>query len=424
MPQTNKFICLVIVLALAPVLGHAQSFSSGSTGVDGPLDLITTTCAQDVLGCQIQIPESGVFNFTTVNIPLGKTVSFLPNLRNTPVVILAQGSVTIGGRIEISGGIDWVHRFLNLNFAGPGGFPGGKVGGHNGLGPGGGNITDPKGRWVGPLSLVPIIGGSGGMGSSNSNGGGGGGAITIASSTSIIVTGQISAQGAFSQCCSNGAGGAIRLVANSINVSGSLSADSLNGHPGMIRLEAPAGFLFFNGVASPPPILSTSINTAITADSSTPSLKITSIGGFPLSYTTGRPDAVDLMLPNQLVDPINVVVQAHNIPVGTEVDLNISGPSIGTFAPGTLSGTTEFSSATISVSGLSRAGTTYIIAIADFTLPASMAKVNPKGPNQITRVRIIAKPNADSKLVFLRKDGTEIDLPMVPKAIQRQFGLK
>src|SRR5262249_33701118 len=132
----------------------------------------------------------------------------------------------------------------------------------------------------------------------------------------------------------------------------------------------------------------------------------------------GRPDVVDLILPNQLADPINIVVQAHNIPVGTEVSLSISGPANGSFSPGTLAGTTASSSATIGVSGLNRTGATFIIAIADFSLPATMAKANPVGPNQIANVRVIAKPNADSKLVFMRKDGTEIALSNVPKTIQ------
>jgi hypothetical protein len=195
------------------------------------------------------------------------------------------------------------------------------------------------------------------------------------------------------------------------------------GTNGIIRIEAPAGSLVYTGSSNPLPILSTTINPQIVSDSSTPSLSITSVGGFPVSYTAGRPDMVDLILPSQAVDPINVVVQAHNIPVGTQVNLNISGPSPGTFTPGTLSGTQASSTTTIAVSGLSRTGATYMIAFADFTLPASMSKVNHKGPDQIAKVRIIAKPGTDSKLVFLRKNGTEIDLAKVPKAIQQQFGL-
>lgn len=419
----KRTVLAVSFLLFLPLASYGQGFSSGSTGADGPLDLSTTTCPSTTFGCQIQLPESGIFNFTTVNIPTGKTLSFIPNLRNTPVVILAQGSVTIGGTIQISAGIDYVHRTALITAPGPGGFAAGGPF-QNGLGPGGGTSTDRHGKWVGSLSLVPIIGGSGGY----AGNGGGGGAIVIASSTSITVNGSVLAIGvACGVCNGGGSGGAIRLVANSVSVSGNLSAYGSSalsaGHPGLIRLEGPAGSLFFTGFANPSPILSTSINPQIIPDSTTPSLRIGSIAGYPVSYTIGSPNAVDLMLPNQLVDPINVVVQAQNIPVGTQVNLNISGPTQGTFTPGTLSGTQASSSATIAVSGLSRTGATYVIAFADFTLPANMAKVNLKGPDQIAKVRVITKPGTDSKLVFLRRNGTEINRVRVPKAIQQQFGL-
>jgi hypothetical protein len=255
--------------------------------------------------------------------------------------------------------------------------------------------------------------------------------IASSSSISITATGAIEANGragiGSGLSFGGGSGGAIRLVANAVNVSGILntfgSTSLPGGHPGVIRLEAPAGALFFTGTANPLPIISTTVNPQIMPGSTTPSLAITSIGGFPVGFTAGRPDVVDLILPNQLTDPINVVVQAHNIPVGTEVRLSISGPSNGSFDPGTLSGTTASSSATIGVSGLNRTGATFIIAIADFSLPATLAKANPSGPNQIAKVRVIAKLNANSKIVFMRKDGTEIDLPNVPKTIQQQFGL-
>jgi hypothetical protein len=171
------------------------------------------------------------------------------------------------------------------------------------------------------------------------------------------------------------------------------------------------------------PILSTTINPQIVSDNATPSLSITSVGGFPVSYSAGRPDMVDLMLPNQLADPLNVVVQANNIPVGTQVKLNVSGPSSGSFTPGTLSGTHGSSSTTIAVSGLSRTGATYMIAFADFTLAGNAANFNKKGPDKIAKVRIIAKAGAESRFVFLRQNGTEIELAKVPSRIREEFGL-
>lgn len=403
MMRHAAFLGLFFSLTL---IARAQSFSSGSTGADGPLD-----CSNN---CLIQLPESGILNYTTVNVPSNTLLRFKPNYRNTPVILLAQGDVTIGGQIDVA---------ASGRVPGPGGFYGGLINGP-GYGPGAGSGQQP-GKWLGSLSLVPIVGGSGSGGCCGLPGGGGGGALVIASSTSIILlpNSVMNANGSASYDGHEytGSGGAIRLVANSINIAGSLNADGT--YDGVIRLEAPAGSLFFTGSADPLPILSTTVNPHIISDSSTPSLSITSIGGFPVSYTAGRPDMVDLILPNQVSDPISVLVQAHNIPVGTQVNLTISGPSSGTFTPATLSGTQASSSATIGVSGLSRTGATYLIAFADFTLAAGMANSNRKGPDQIAKVRVIAKPGSESRLVFLRKTGTEIDLTRVPKVIQRQFGL-
>jgi hypothetical protein len=412
-----KWLSIVFTLLLVPASVCAQSFSSGSTGADGALDL--------TLGDRnVQLPESGILNYTTINIPAGRQLDFTKNFRNTPVIMLAQGNVTIAGTI-------FVGALGGTRTPGPGGFYGGAAG-SPGFGPGGGaavpgNAND--GKWVGSLSLVPIIGGSGAGGYVGNPcdcfGGGGGGAIVIASSASITLQGAIYANGA-SGVTLFGSGGAIRLVANSISVSGTLQAfGRVNDPPGLgvIRFEAPAGSLFFSGTAKPQPILSTTINPQIISDTNTPALSIVTIGGFPVSYTAGRPDSVDLILPNQVSDPINVGIQAHNIPVGTQVNLNISGPATGTFTPGTLSGTQASSSATIGVSGLSRTGSTYIIAFADFTLPPAAAKLNRKGPDQIAKVRVIAKPGKDSQVVFLRRNGTEIDSAKVSKAIQQQFGL-
>lgn len=407
----KRAIVLVGLIIFMSVSSRAQNFSSGSTGVDGALNLTTGSCQR-----QVQLPESGVLNYTTITIPINCGLSFRPNFRNTPTILLAQGDVTIAGVISVD---------ASGQVPGPGGFYGGAIN-QNGFGPGGGTSGFVEGRWVGSLSLVPIIGGSGGFGQGGFPGGGGGGAITIASSTSIVVSGFVGAIGS-NAGNSHGSGGAIRLVANSIAVPShnafGTNFQATGGGLGVVRLEAPSGSLVYNGASNPVPILSTTINPQIVSDSTVPSLGITSIGGFPVSFTAGRPDSVDLILPNQIVDPVNVVVQAHNIPVGTQVNLNISGLSSGTFSPGTLSGTEAASSTTIAVSGLSRTGATYLIAFADFTLPASAMNFNRKGPDQIAKVRVVAKPGTDSRLVFLRKNGTEIELTKVPKAIQQRFGL-
>jgi len=140
-----------LMLALVPSLAFA--FSSGSTGADGAFSPTVNTT--------VTLPPSGIFNYTTVTIPAGVTVTYLRNTTNTPVVILASGDVAIAGTLSVSGtnGAD-VGAAGTGNQGddgqpgkgGPGGFDGGKggaatgtVGGPNivlagyGLGPGGGS---------------------------------------------------------------------------------------------------------------------------------------------------------------------------------------------------------------------------------------------------------------------------------------------
>lgn len=222
-------------------------FDSGSTGADGAFaPQVDTT---------LQLPEDGVFNFTTVNIPSGVTVRFAKNATNTPVIMLASGDVTINGVLTINGGVGTdvgPKGDGNLGddalpgVGGPGGFDGGRGGtsglrvGSNGQGPGGGrgavamNIASvgatlqgcggggaghaQRGSWTqsnfncidigvgntyGSSELQPLIGGSGGGGGfastlfAGGGGGGGGGAILIASSGVVTVNGDITALGNF-----------------------------------------------------------------------------------------------------------------------------------------------------------------------------------------------------------------------------------
>jgi hypothetical protein len=388
---------------------EAQSFSSGSTGADGALDLATLSCTS----CTIQLPESGVFNYTTVNIPAGKTLFFMQNSRNTPVYILAQGNVTVAGAIWIAG---------SEHVPGPGGFFGGQVA-QTGFGPGGGAPSN-HGSWVGPLSLVPIVGGSGGGGSPSSKGGGGGGAIVIASSTSILITSNATIFAQSGTMGTVGSGGAIRLVANSLNVGGILLAcTGSNTQPcGVIRLEAPLGSLTFTGTTNPAAVLST-INPVVVS-STPPMLTISSVGGFPVpSYAGQRFDTVDVLLPNQLTDPITVVVQGNNIPVGTQVSIGVVNGSPGaTTTASPLSGTFASSTASPTISNLNRTSVTYLLASATFDPPAMSQNFNPKGADHVDQVRIESVVGAAPKYVFLRKNGTEVSKEKLPQQFLQHFG--
>ena len=266
---------LIATLCLAGLVQPAFAYDSGSTGADGAFSPTVNT--------ELQIPASGVFNFTTVNIPAGVTVTFRINTSNTPVVILASGSATIAGTININGS-DATHVGAagdgNLGDdgipgkGGPGGYDGGRGGGIGtdkrggaGLGPGGG-LFGGRGTWpygdtriggggggfggtgansgwggntqsyhsgtgVGGVTysssqLLPLLGGSGGGGGaggnsfSGSGGGGGGGALLIASSGTVFITGAIR---------SNGGNGGISLGSGT-------GAEGGSGSGGAIRIVA------------------------------------------------------------------------------------------------------------------------------------------------------------------------------------------
>lgn len=415
----RRLFVLIGFILVASLSARAQTFNSGSTGADGALDLSTLSCPTGY--CTVQLPESGVLNYTTVNIPVGKGLVFARNSRNTPVYMLAQGNVTIAGTLFVSNPY-YVPGGGDCRIPGPGGFYGGQPG-QPGFGPGGGTATTPYGSWIGPLSLVPIIGGSGGY----SSGGGGGGAIVIASSTSINVSGSISAS---SYCSGNvtGAGGAVRLVANSISISGTLSAYAFNGAgtcptcSGVIRLEAPTGALTFTGSSTPPAVLST-INPAIVS-SAPPALAIVSVGGFGVpSYAGQRFDTVDLLLPNQLTDPITVLVQGNNIPVGTSVSVGVvNGSPNATSTTSTLQGTFASSTASPTISNLNRTAVTYLLASATFDPPQGSGPSNVKGANYVDKVRLEALIGAKPKYIFLRKDGTAITPDKLRPEFLAHFG--
>ena len=233
--HTKHFLTiLLLMLTLLPSIAHA-AFVSGSSGVDGVFE--------PTANIVLQIPENGVFNFTTVTIPTDVTVTFTKNTQNTPVTILATGDVTINGTINLNGG-----NASNTirGAAGPGGFDGGAGGianqsGRSGGGPGGGRGGTPS-TWVagggggggagyflaggaggtspvntlwptpggaggaggsiyGNERILPAIGGSGGGGGGGTTafagggGGGGAGSLVIASSGTITINGTIASNG-------------------------------------------------------------------------------------------------------------------------------------------------------------------------------------------------------------------------------------
>jgi len=335
----------------------AQGFDSGSTGADGALNVTENTT--------LQLPPSGIFNYTTINIATGVTLTFTRNALNTPVYLLAQGDVSIVGTIDVSGKSP-VALFTGGQ-SGPGGFDGGSSGytggdasspGGDGLGPGGGkhgtNIPNPPGGagsgsygtfgaiktsyqnpnagdLYGSSTLIPLIGGSGGGGIDGlptGGGGGGGGAILIASNTKIVVTGLVKARsGKQGGNYNSGSGGAIRLVAPRVYGNGTLDVacfDTSWGGAGRIRIDSiykyeptdPSGqnlAMTYTGNTAAVG------STLIVFPPNQPRLDITSAAG--TSIAEGTPTSVLVQLPFGTNPSQQVTVQARNF--GASVPIRI-----------------------------------------------------------------------------------------------------
>src|SRR5438874_1060012 len=298
----------------------AQTFNSGSTGADGAFNPTSNAT--------IALLPSGVFNYTTVNIPTGVTVTFTKNVANTPVTILATGNVTIAGTIDVAGspgasGAGQTILAPSGGRGGPGGFDGGSGAngilsntGGTGLGPGGGgggtnsggngagagflnaggngSPSVVGGSAYGASALLPLIGGSGGggggatFGVSAPGGGGGGGALLIASSGTITFTGTILARGGgcgsdgVISGCGGGSGGGVRLVATTIAGSGGTinvgGGAGVPGSAGRIRIEGFTNTASINFAGVPSAAVSTASPTTATL-TNPPTLSVTSVAG-------------------------------------------------------------------------------------------------------------------------------------------------
>jgi hypothetical protein len=400
--------------------GYASAqapFTSGSTGSDGALnfttagtynfDPTTSACVPVISGCNTPpLDPSGdnIFNFTTINIGTGVTLNLTNTLlRGKPVIWLASGAVTIAGVVNLNGtagvnlatyGADWITQRVPTQ-GGPGGFPGG-VGARPaspalpGLGPGGapvqtnascgsggagsfatvGNST-PAGQTYGNTQLVPLIGGSGGSGgcvastdtatdASGGSGGGGGGAIRIESTTSIALTGQISAIGGSGGVGRSGgtpggggSGGAINLIAPSITGGGQLYAyGGGSGGAGYVSLNAASNtYTGTDSAGGVTPTIRPLVAPPLPTFTSVPTVTINSVNG----VTVPQPPTGAFQTPDVTINAATAVtinISAVGVPVGTVVLLNVQselGPDQN-ISCNPLAGTLASSTATCSAS--------------------------------------------------------------------------
>jgi hypothetical protein len=352
-------------------LCQSQTFKSGSNGSDGALNLTTPgKITFDPKSFKPPLNPAGdnIYNFTTINIAAGVTVTLTSKNLSGPIYWLAQGAVTINGKLDLSGenGPDDSNiTSLRVPAAGgAGGYSGGLGGAFlagnpslptptSGNGPGGGQAgtagseSGVDGAFTGSQYLIPLIGGSGGGGGANANvatgpvfgggGGGGGGAILIASSVSITYGGSIitngGARGSNQQRFQGGggSGGAIRLIAPVIsdNVAGDSACRPFGSLHGSLQARGPANAVSNNGIirleafdltnvdiadcvqGGPTVITSTPLNVALPATPPS-ALKVTSINGMPINANPFKfPDAVI-----NSSGPVTVNVQAQYIPLG------------------------------------------------------------------------------------------------------------
>ncbi len=452
---------------ISPNLSLAQIFSSGSTGADGAF-----SPSADIT---VPLPPDGIFNYTTVNIPSGVTVTYQPNVANTPVTILATGDVTIAGTLDVSGG-DAVRFSSNtsdpvINIGqpgGPGGFRGGNGGARGGgtpAGPGQGldggdiftgvNLFGLAGGYGLPstfVSLVPLVGGSGGAGGnahlvsttqfSGSSGSGGGGAVVIASSTTITVSGLIDARpgkgvdpfdnGSLVSCGASprdqisgtGSGGAIRLVSPIIAGGGILTAEGericseiggnapIISEAGRIRIETLTNN--YTGNATPSPMISP-VLSPVTSDSTPalvnlPTVTFSSIGGAAAPVApNGDFGTPDVVLPPGSTNPVNIVMAATNIPLGTRITVRLTRQLVEatTVLSTPLVGTIALSSAMADMT-LPLGEVSLLLAFANFTLP-DIATLFPLIDGEpVDHIMVAAALGQSSTLSLVTKSGKEL----------------
>ena len=329
-----------------------------------------------------RITRIGIYHYTEVKIPSHITVSFVPNSNNKPVVWLVQSNCTINGTISIKGG-DITNMFGVRG--GPGGYRGGngsldsQIPAGSGLGPGGGKVVgtnefggnasfgtlgnvnpwpsqNPEGELYGNSYLIPLIGGSGGGGGRNrlAGGAGGAGAILVVCSGTLSLQGGIDARGGGSPNLFDypfyggaGSGGAVRLVATSIEGSGFIDCGGgfvvrgydgsssryygTTGGKGRVRLDAMSDTFVggingestrgFQPIIAPPP------DHAIR-------LAIQSIAGIAVATSPGGLlTSPDVIIPAAQANPISIVVRCVNIQLNTEIIVEVK-PANGPYVRG------------------------------------------------------------------------------------------
>jgi len=442
--------------------GQFDAGSDGSDGVFAPVADMTIDMTDH---------PDGVYQYVSVNIPAGVTITFLPNADNTPVTWLVQTTCVMEGNVNLNGSAPPTNG--SIDFQGGAGGPGGFEGGDGapfdvdtdpgpGLGPGGAGISagddkrggggsygtmggginspttyHPPGDTYGSIFLLPLIGGSGGSGggrTQGAGGGGGGGAFFVAANESVTVNGTLSALGgnganpSFNGRSGGGSGGAIRVASPNIFGTGTISAlggsggDSGNsGGQGRIRLEG--RLTEFTGTISGAATTAGGAGILMLPDNLQPDLTITSVAGMAApANPTGDLASPDILLPITETNPMTIVVSCQDLLPDTIVTV-FARPEFGavTSATGAAMGTFDSSTATVSLTVPPGVGTLTAQAVNGVTAAKSTPEQRAALPKSVTgmaangerfaQVEIEARLGSTSQLVLVTESGARIPLP-------------
>ena len=378
--KTHSKKLALALLALALAASARAQVNSGSTGADGAFNPTTNTVIN-----MADHPD-GIYHYTSVNVPAGVTVKFIPNSNNSSVVWLVQGNCVVSGTISVSGG-----QVLTTGIPGEGG-PGGYRGGNggafasNGQGPGGGasaperggsgsyaslgqtvfGHTNGAGATYGNQFIVPLVGGSGGGGAADGPGagGGGGGALMIVSSAEIqLMGGALLAEGGSPGNFANrftgsgsviggyGSGGSVRLIASRIFGTGAILTTGRSDSAGLgrVRFDTPdnsfGGTVRGSSSQGFQPIILPAAGQGV-------QLTVQSVSGVPVATSpNGMQATPDVIIGGQQSNPVAIVVRCTNLPLGTPVTVTVkpaNGASVSAVGYNN-SGTLASSTATVSL---------------------------------------------------------------------------
>lgn len=367
---------LILCAALLAVSTAAASITvPGANGTSGVLNITENTTIDLSLAATGQWDATNsangiydpdqwavVFNYSSVTIAAGATLTFENHPSRAPVVWLVSGDVVIDGTISLDG--EKYQVAPDLSEPGPGGFRGGSApylsgpGASAGFGPGGGFYNSSSnaglaggyateaftnGPVYGNASLIPLIGGSGGSADPNYSdnrlgGGAGGGALLIAVTENCTLNGTITSRGGSgnntgSSWLSNtggGSGGGIRIVCDQLLGSGILSAIGGSGWNfgglGRIRLERSQYTGSLQITPDPSVIPLSDGDTAILWPPSTaPQVRVVSIGG-EAAPTDPRAafgaSGADVALPE--ASTTQIVIETTNVEEASSVEVRVT----------------------------------------------------------------------------------------------------